>query len=92
MEHERPRWRFRISTLMLLVIIMALASALVSERLKREWELQRLDAQKEAVVARMQAEAALANAQQARARSGANARSQPFSGESSVGTTGETGP
>jgi hypothetical protein len=29
MGHDRPRWQFRISTLMLLVIIMALALTLV---------------------------------------------------------------
>jgi hypothetical protein len=35
MEHDRPRWRFRISTLMLLVVIVALSLALVAERRKR---------------------------------------------------------
>ena len=35
MAHDRPRWRFRISTLMLLVIILALSLALVSERWER---------------------------------------------------------
>jgi hypothetical protein len=32
MEHDRPHWRFRISTLMLLVIILALALTLIIER------------------------------------------------------------
>ena len=41
MERDRPRWRIRISTLMLLVIIAALASALVVERWKRTVEAQR---------------------------------------------------
>ncbi len=36
MEQERRRWRFRISTLMLLVIIAALTAALVVERRNRE--------------------------------------------------------
>jgi hypothetical protein len=35
MAHDRPRWRFRIRTLMLPIIIMALALALVGERWKR---------------------------------------------------------
>ena len=35
MEHDRPRWRVRIRTLMFLVIITALAAALVVERTKR---------------------------------------------------------
>jgi hypothetical protein len=35
MEHERPRWRIRISTLMLLVIIAALSLALVVEALEK---------------------------------------------------------
>jgi hypothetical protein len=35
METERPRWRVRISTLMLLVIIAALAAALFVERRTR---------------------------------------------------------
>lgn len=34
MEHDRPRWRFRLSTLMLLVIIGALALTLVLDRWK----------------------------------------------------------
>jgi hypothetical protein len=41
MERDRPRWRMRISTLMLLVIIDALASALVVERRKRMVEVRR---------------------------------------------------
>lgn len=41
MERDRPRWRIRISTLMLLVIIAALASALIVERWQRTVEAQR---------------------------------------------------
>ena len=32
MEHDPPRWRFRMSTLMLLVVILALVLTLVSDR------------------------------------------------------------
>jgi hypothetical protein len=35
MEHDRPRWRFRLSTLMLLVVIAALATYIVVERWQR---------------------------------------------------------
>jgi len=45
MEHDRPRWRIRISTLMLLIIIAALAMALVSERWNRAVEARRLAAE-----------------------------------------------
>ena len=43
MEHERPRWRIRISTLMLPVVIAALASALVADRWKRLETAQRAE-------------------------------------------------
>jgi len=36
MEQQRPPWRFRISTLMLLVVILGLTLALVMERQKRQ--------------------------------------------------------
>jgi hypothetical protein len=42
MNVEHPRWRIRISTLMLLVIIMALVSALIVERGRKEKEMMRL--------------------------------------------------
>ena len=35
MGHDRPRWRFRLSTLMLLVVIAALATYIVVERWQR---------------------------------------------------------
>jgi len=44
MEHDRPRWRFRLSTLMLLVIIGALALTLVLDRWKWEQDRRRLGA------------------------------------------------
>jgi hypothetical protein len=44
MEHDRPRWRIRLSTLMLLVIIAALSLTLVYERAMRERERRRRDA------------------------------------------------
>jgi type II secretory pathway pseudopilin PulG len=65
MERDRPRWRIRISTLMLLVIIAALASALVVERWKRTVEEQR---------ALAVAERALAEALRAEAQAVAQAR------------------
>ena len=48
MEHDHPRWRFRISTLMLLVIIAALATAWVVERRNHERDLDRLRASADA--------------------------------------------
>ena len=54
MEHDRPRWRIRISTLMLLIIIAALAMTLVSERWKRAVEARRVE---EAALDRALAEA-----------------------------------
>src|SRR5262249_60287792 len=41
MGHDRPRWRFRLSTLMLLVIVLALALTLIIDRWKREQERRR---------------------------------------------------
>ena len=58
MEHDRPRRRIRISTLMLLIIIAALAMALVSERWIRAVEARRLAAEADRAVA--EANAALA--------------------------------
>jgi hypothetical protein len=71
MERDRPRWRIRISTLMLLVIIAALASALVVERWKQTVEAQRAlaDARRAEAVARR----ALAQSQ-AQAQAAAQAR------------------
>jgi hypothetical protein len=37
MEHDRPRWRFRLSTLMPLVIILAIALPLIIERWRRAY-------------------------------------------------------
>jgi hypothetical protein len=72
MERDRPRWRIRISTLMLLVIIAALASALVVERWKGTAEAQR------ALVYARRAEAearrALAQAEQAQVQAVAQAQ------------------
>jgi parvulin-like peptidyl-prolyl isomerase len=70
MDQHRPRWRFRISTVMLLVVIVALAIALVMERRRRqvseEMALRRLEAERiQAVTAWTQArraEAALRKA------------------------------
>ena len=41
---DLPRWRFRISTLMLVVVVLALTFTLISDRWKREQELRRLEA------------------------------------------------
>ena len=45
MEQHRPRWRFRIGTLMLLVAIVGLAIALIVERLNHVRDLQKLEAE-----------------------------------------------
>jgi hypothetical protein len=42
MPHEHPRWRFRIGTLMLWVVILALGLNLVLDRWKREQDRRRL--------------------------------------------------
>jgi hypothetical protein len=44
-EPQRPRWRFSISTLMLLVVTVGLGTALVVERRNHERELERLKAE-----------------------------------------------
>jgi hypothetical protein len=88
MEHDRPRWRFRISTLMLVVIILALASALFVERLNRQQEERRRMAELERVLA--EAEQARASAAQAQARFDALARGQAIS-KQSPGRTGVEG-
>ena len=41
MGHDRPRWRIRLSTLMLLVVIAALASYIVVEHWQRALETRR---------------------------------------------------
>lgn len=64
MEHQHPRWRIRISTLMLLVIITALSFALIIERGKREQAEYRL--RTSAAVARTQAQEAVGRAELAR--------------------------
>ena len=53
MEPRRPRWRFRISTLMLLVII----AALLFERWHREREARRTEAVLQARLQQAEAEA-----------------------------------
>ena len=47
MGRDRPYWRIRLSTLMLLVIILALILTLVADRWKREQERRRLEASRE---------------------------------------------
>jgi hypothetical protein len=64
MEKDHRRWRFRISTLMLPVIIAALATTLVVDRWKRRQEEQRLVASLE----RALAEARLAEARSLQAQ------------------------
>ena len=75
MERDRPRWRFRISTLMLLVVILALVSTLVVDRWKRLQNEQQLAAS---------LQQALAQAEQARAAG----RAGPREGRSSGGAVG----
>jgi len=59
MEPRRPRWRFRISTLMLLVVI----SALLFERWQREREMRRTEAALQAALRRAELNALLAEAE-----------------------------
>jgi hypothetical protein len=66
MECDHPRWRVRIGTLMLLVVIAALAAALFVEHTKRLAAERRAAA--EAGLARAQAEEATARVQFDRAR------------------------
>jgi type II secretory pathway pseudopilin PulG len=47
MEHDRPRWRFRMSTLMLLVVILALVLTLVSDRWNSWTQRERARVQRE---------------------------------------------
>ena len=96
MEHSRHRRRIRISTLMLLVIIAALSSALLVDRWKRHQEEQRLNAELERAVAQAeQARAsemlARANAAQAQAVSNAMGRRPDSSRESRDRTNEQTG-
>jgi len=35
MDQQRPRWRFRISTLMLLILVVGLAIAIIMDRQRR---------------------------------------------------------
>ena len=61
MERDRPRWRIRISTLMLLVVIAALAVHLVVE--PRRWlaaEAEKMRAENEARLTAAEAERARA--------------------------------
>jgi hypothetical protein len=58
MENQCPRWRFRISTLMLLVVIAALSIALVIERHTSKQSEQRFRASAE--LARAETEVARA--------------------------------
>jgi uncharacterized membrane protein YcjF (UPF0283 family) len=65
MAREHPRWRFRVSTLMLLVVVAALALTLASEWFRRERLLQLALARAE--LARAEAQMATAQARQAEA-------------------------
>ncbi len=96
MEHSRHRWRIRTSTLMLLVVIAALSSALLVERWKMQQEQQRLNAELKRTVAladqaRLSEMLARANAAHAQAVSNAMGRGQETSGESRDRTNEQTG-
>ena len=54
MEQQRPRWRIRISTLMLLIIFLSLALTVILESPRRAEEARRLEA---AQASALQAEA-----------------------------------
>ena len=53
MEHDGPRWRIRLSTLMLLVVIAALATYIFVERWQRVQEARRLDAERHRAAAEL---------------------------------------
>jgi hypothetical protein len=72
MGHDRPRWRFRLSTLMLLVVIAALATYIVVELWQRA-EARRLAEEKALAAAAFQQ----AGAQARRASSSAQAGTSP---------------
>jgi hypothetical protein len=86
MERERPRWRIRLSTLMLLVIIAALVSALVADRWKRSESAHR--AEMEARRAVVEARQAIAAAQQERARAARAATQAPGAPDGAKGSGG----
>jgi hypothetical protein len=85
MEHDRPRWRIRLSTLMPLVIIAALSLTLVYERRRRDVALldalrasQRLQAQ--ALRAQVSGGTTPASAQQGTPKTGQKTESGPRRG------------
>jgi hypothetical protein len=69
MDRERPRWRMRIRTVMLLVAITALAATLVVEPRRRlAAEAHKMRAENEARLAAAEAYAAQVAAEHARAQ------------------------
>jgi hypothetical protein len=69
MDPDRSRWRIRLSTLMLLVVIAALVSYIAADRWHRRRQAQRLADMMRAVAEYERAEADAA--QQAKARTAA---------------------
>jgi type II secretory pathway component PulL len=76
MGHDRPRWRFRLSILMLLVVIAALATYIVVERWQRAQEARRLAAEAERAFRQLEAQTQRAQAQADRAKN--RARTFPY--------------
>jgi hypothetical protein len=76
MEHDRPRLRIRLSTLMLLVVIAALATYIIVERWQRVQEARRL-AEAKWALRQAQAQVQRAQAQARRASSSAQAGTSP---------------
>jgi hypothetical protein len=92
MENPRPRWRFRISALMLLVAIVGPATACVIESRNHDRELQRLKAElADSKWAATQYLRALGAPYQALARSEAVGRSPVAAGGSPDGTNAGAG-
>jgi hypothetical protein len=79
MGHDRPRWRFRLSNLMLLVVIATLATYIVVERRQRVQEVRRLAAERQwaGAAARQQMVAAFRQVEAERARARARLASPP---------------
>jgi type II secretory pathway pseudopilin PulG len=81
MGHERPRWRLRLSTLMLLVVIAALASYIVVERWQRVQDASRrrlaAEQRRAALIQQLQAELRRAQVQTRGASPPAQAGTSP---------------
>src|SRR5262249_8432041 len=77
MEHDRSGWRFHLNTLMLLVVIVALATYIVVERWPEVQEKRRLAAAHDRAARQAQAQAQRIRAQARSASSAAQVGTTP---------------